>query len=86
MFHSTLVRKPALFFLSKSDPIGSVRANSVLRQSWESLGIACDWQCWEKSPHVGHYQKHREEYENKLVDFLQSVNMIQYPEKLQARI
>lgn len=86
MFHSTLVKKPALFFLSKSDPIGAVSTNEVLRQSWESLGISCDWKCWDKSPHVGHFQKHREEYEIALLNFLQTVNMIQYPEKVRAVI
>lgn len=88
MFHSTLVKKPALLFLSKTDPIGAVSANLQLKQSWESLGISCDWKCFEKSPHVGHYVKYPEEYENSLFNFLHSVNMIKYPktDRVQARI
>lgn len=87
MFHSTLVKKPALFLLSNNDPIGSVTANTALRQSWESLGIRCDWKCWDKSPHVGHFQKYRDDYINKLYYFLQSVNMVQdAEEKICARI
>lgn len=86
IFHSTLVRKPALFFLSHSDPIGAVSANLQLRRSWESLGISCDWKCFDKSPHVGHYLKHPDEYADTLYNFLHSMNMIKYTEKMQARI
>lgn len=87
MFHSTLVKKPALLLLSDSDPIGSVSANKVLRQSWESLGMRCEWKCWDKSPHVAHFQRYRDDYINILYGFLQSVNMIQREqEAMQARI
>lgn len=85
MFYSTLVKKPALFFLSHSDPIGAASANLQLRAAWEALGISCDWKCWEASPHVGHFLKHREEYVYSLIDFLQSINMVQYPEKMRLR-
>lgn len=84
MFASTLVKKPALFLLSHSDPIGSVRANTVLRQSWESAGIRCDWKCWDKSPHVAHFQRYREDYTNILFGFLHSVNMMQREQEAQA--
>lgn len=85
MFHSTLVKKPALFLLSQSDPIGSVRSNEQLRQSWESLGVRCDWKCWEESSHVAHFQRHRDDYINILYGFLQSVNMRE-KEAIRARI
>lgn len=87
MFHSTLVKKPALFLLSSDDPIGSVASNAAVRQSWESLGIRCDWKCWDKSPHVGHFQKYRDDYVNKLYDFLQSLNKDkESQEKIRVRI
>lgn len=87
VFHSTLVKKPALFLLSDSDPIGSVKANTVLRQSWESLGIRCDWKCWDKSAHVAHFQRYRDDYTTILSSFLQSLNMMQREqEAMQARI
>ena len=76
MFYSTLVKKPALLFLSHSDPIGAVSSNKQLRESWESLGISCEWKCWDKSPHVGHFLKHRDEYVETLMNFLQSINMV----------
>lgn len=87
MFHSTLVKKPALLLLSNNDPIASVSANKVLKQSFESLGIRTEWKCWEKSPHVAHFQKYREDYINVLYAFLQSINMMQREqEAMQARI
>lgn len=87
MFHSTLVKKPALFLLSQSDPIGSVAANAVVKQSYESLGIRCEWKCWEKSPHVQHFQHYKDDYTNVVYGFLQSVNMLQREqEAMRARI
>lgn len=38
MFHTSFVKAPALFFVSKADSIGSVSANIRARDSWESLG------------------------------------------------
>lgn len=87
IFHSTLVKKPALFLLSDSDPIGSVSANKVVKQSFESLGIRCEWKCWEKSPHVAHFQHYPDDYTNIVHGFLQSVNMLQREqEAMRARI
>lgn len=87
MFHSTLVKKPALFLLSQSDPIGSVSANKVVKQSYESIGIRCEWKCWEKSPHVAHFQYYPDDYINVVYGFLQSVNMLQREqEAMRARI
>lgn len=59
----------------------------MLKQSWESLGIRCDWKCWEQSQHVAHFQRYRNDYTNILFGFLQSVNMIQREqEAMRARI
>lgn len=87
MFHSTLVKKPALLLLSNNDPIASVSANKVLKQSFESLGIPTSWKCWDKSVHVAHFQKYREDYISVLYGFLQSINMMQREKAaLRARI
>lgn len=87
MFQSTLVKKPALLLVSNGDPIGSVSANKELRKSWESLGIRCEWKCWDESVHVAHFQKYRDDYINVLFDFLQSINMIQREKQaMRARI
>lgn len=84
MFHSTLVKKPALFLLSHNDPIGSVGANEVLRMNWEALGIRCDWKTWDESSHVGHFQKYSGDYTNRLFDFLKSLTIEQQDEKRRA--
>lgn len=86
MFHSTLVKSPALFLLSKTDPVGAVASNQRVRESWESLGISCTWKCWDKSPHVGHYHKHKEEYVETLFNHLRSINMIGFADKLRAKL
>lgn len=39
VFHSTLLKAPALFLLSKTDPIGAEGSNMSVRESMESLGI-----------------------------------------------
>lgn len=39
IFHSACIRVPALFFVSRSDPIGTVSSNLTLRDNWESTGI-----------------------------------------------
>lgn len=86
MFHDTMVRAPALFLLSKNDPVGSVASNQVLRDHWEALNIQVTWKCWEKSAHVGHFRRHKEEYLEALFNHLQLVNLVRYQEKLRAKL
>lgn len=73
MFHTNIVKAPALFFLSKSDPIGALSANSRVRDSWENSGIKVRWNCWDKSPHVGHLRAHTQKYTEELTAFLKEV-------------
>ncbi|CAK1588970.1 unnamed protein product [Parnassius mnemosyne] len=62
LFHTNLCRAPALFLLSQSDPVGAESSNRAVYDSWCKMGIKCTWQCWDRSPHVQHFIKHREEY------------------------
>lgn len=39
MFHTNLIKAPALFILSKTDPIGAVSSNLRAKESWENMGI-----------------------------------------------
>lgn len=39
VFHSASIRVPALLFVSRSDPIGTVSSNLAVRDNWESAGI-----------------------------------------------
>lgn len=38
-FHLNLCHAPALFLLSKTDPVGAENSNRKVHDSWESLGI-----------------------------------------------
>lgn len=62
MFHTNLLRCPALFLCSKTDPVGTELANGRVRDNWEINGVKCTFKCWDRSPHVGHFQKHPQEY------------------------
>jgi hypothetical protein len=85
MFHTNLIHAPALFFVSKTDPVGAEESNIRVRDSWISMGINVTWKCFDRSPHVQHFMKHRDEYVMTLFNFLQSINMIKYPELMQIR-
>lgn len=39
MFHTNLIRSPALFLISNVDPVGPISSNMRVRDSWDSLGI-----------------------------------------------
>lgn len=38
-FHRNLCRAPALFLISKTDPVGAEESNRRVFDSWESMGI-----------------------------------------------
>lgn len=86
MFHTTLVRAPALFYFSKSDPVGCVESNMRVKESWDSQGMSTYVKCWDKSPHVGHFRKHPKEYISELYAFLDRLNLLAHPEKIQAKL
>lgn len=39
MYHTNLIRVPALIFCSKKDPIGAERSNQRARENWENNGM-----------------------------------------------
>lgn len=45
VFHSSSIRVPALLFISKTDPVGTVPSNLSLRDTWESTGIKVRFVC-----------------------------------------
>ncbi|EAT39479.1 AAEL008742-PA [Aedes aegypti] len=69
---------PALLLISKTDPVGTEAANKRLMAAWESIGIKTTMKCWDRSPHVGHFHKHREEYIELLLAHLSSLNIAGY--------
>ncbi|XP_058170181.1 uncharacterized protein LOC131285344 [Anopheles ziemanni] len=75
LFHHEPARCPALLLVSKTDPVGTEKANLRLRGIWDSLGMKTSMKCWDKSPHVGHFHKHRDEYIELLLTHLRSLDL-----------
>ncbi|XP_011266614.1 uncharacterized protein LOC105257586 isoform X1 [Camponotus floridanus] len=86
VFHSASIRVPALFFVSRSDPIGTVSSNLTLRDDWESAGIKTYVKIFEESPHVAHFYTYPKEYVAELYAFLQKLNLIQNEEKIRSHL
>ncbi|XP_012269924.2 uncharacterized protein LOC105694125 [Athalia rosae] len=86
LFHTNLVRSPALFIISKTDPVGALKCNQRVRDSWDSLGVETYMKIFEKSPHVGHFYKHPKEYVTELYTFLDKIGLIRNEEKIRARM
>lgn len=86
MFHTNLLRCPALFLVSKTDPVGTEVANGRVRDSWESNGVKCTFHCWDRSPHVGHYQKHPEEYVELVFGHLRGLQLAGKKQTLRAKL
>lgn len=85
-FHMNYVHTPALFFVSKTDPVGAEASNRRVADSWIANGVNLTWKCFDRSPHVGHFHKHRDEYLQYLFDHLRSINMVKHPELLRAKL
>ncbi|ETN66661.1 hypothetical protein AND_001554 [Anopheles darlingi] len=81
LFHHEPAQCPALLLVSKTDPVGTETANRRLCDIWESIGVKTTVKCWDKSPHVGHFHKHREEYVQLLLTHLRSLNLPMYNRK-----
>lgn len=77
MFHSTLLKKPALFFVSDNDPIGPPASNQAVRENWERADIKVTFKRWKHSMHAGHLIKHREEYLDLLFKHLEDAGVLE---------
>ncbi|XP_017079163.1 transmembrane protein 53 isoform X3 [Drosophila eugracilis] len=77
MFHSTLLKAPALFFVSDNDPIGPPSSNQAVRENWERADIKVTFKCWERSQHAAHFMKHRDEYLQTLFQHLETCGVLE---------
>ncbi|KAH8299904.1 hypothetical protein KR044_007377 [Drosophila immigrans] len=77
MFHSTLLKAPALFFVSDNDPIGPPSSNQAVRENWERANIKVTFKCWPRSQHAAHLIKHRDEYLDTLFQHLESCGVLE---------
>ncbi|XP_001870294.2 uncharacterized protein LOC6054370 [Culex quinquefasciatus] len=71
-------RCPALLLVSKTDPVGTEAANRRLMATWDSVGVKTTIKCWDRSPHVGHFHRHRDEYIEQVVNHLGSLDIAGY--------
>ena len=87
LFHFTLLKAPALFLVSKNDPVGAEHSNNSVKEDMESAGIKTTWKCWDKSPHVSHYQTYPEEYLSYVFKHLEDTNFFErIAEKTRAKL
>ncbi|XP_070156870.1 uncharacterized protein [Polyergus mexicanus] len=86
MFHIATIPVPALLFVSKTDPVGTVAASLNVRDTWESLGIKTYVKIFEESPHVAHFYRYPKEYVAELYAFLQKLNLIQNEKKIRSHL
>uniref|UniRef100_A0A2A4JBY1 Transmembrane protein 53 n=1 Tax=Heliothis virescens TaxID=7102 RepID=A0A2A4JBY1_HELVI len=86
LFHTNLCHAPALFLLSRSDPVGAENSNRSVHDSWVKMGVKCTWKCWDRSPHVQHYTKHPKEYVAALYEHLDKYGLVLQPEKMRMRL
>ncbi|XP_019894138.1 uncharacterized protein LOC101898099 isoform X2 [Musca domestica] len=77
MFHSTILKQPALFFVSDNDPIGPPSSNHAVRENWERANIKVTFKCWKKSQHAAHMIKHRDEYLDILYKHLEECGVLE---------
>ncbi|KAI4502598.1 hypothetical protein M0802_002510 [Mischocyttarus mexicanus] len=85
MFHTNLIRSPALFLISNTDPVGLVSSNMRVRDSWDSSGTKTYVKIFDGSPHVGHYLKYPKEYVEELNAFLGMLNLVKGKDKITAQ-
>ncbi|XP_059481534.1 transmembrane protein 53 [Neocloeon triangulifer] len=86
MYHSSMVRTPALFLVSKRDPIGKPESNLKVAENWEALGIDVRFKVWNDSHHVGHFRKYPEEYIAEVAAFLAKIGLMPVACKARAKL
>ncbi|CAH0397059.1 unnamed protein product [Chilo suppressalis] len=86
IYHHPPSRAPALFLLSKNDPVGAECSNRDVHDCWVKDGIQCTWICWDRSPHVLHFFHHPKEYLTALYNHLDKNGLITNREIMLERL
>ncbi|CAL4157268.1 unnamed protein product, partial [Meganyctiphanes norvegica] len=55
MFHEPFLKLPALFLISKSDPVSTPDMIENATKDWDKHNVSMSIKTWDKSPHVSHY-------------------------------
>lgn len=75
-FRTQPVPAPALIFASKVDPIGTERQSLEIVSIFRKQNVDATFMCFEDSPHVQHYHKHKKEYMRLLREHLEKCGLI----------
>jgi len=75
------LNKPALFLISKVDPIGTPQMNYHCYNQWKKRGVPVFMKEFEDSPHVSHYYMHEAEYQAEMYAFLREIGMLESHQK-----
>lgn len=86
IFGVGLLRAPGLFIVSKTDLIGTEATSRGFVDNWAKKDIKVSLKCFDSSPHVGHFVKHRDEYLECLYDHLDAEHMLKYRENIKAKL
>lgn len=74
--HNQYFRCPTLVLLSRNDEVANHVNTFKAIDNWKGKGIQVFHKCWENSPHVSHYFKYPQEYQNLIESFLKNINAI----------
>lgn len=74
-FYNRPLKSPALFLNSENDPIAPMDVIRGLQKFWVQDGIKVTTKTWESTPHVGHMQRHPDEYKQTVNQFLSSTGI-----------
>ena len=72
-FHGIPAMAPSLWLCSKIDPFMRSEDIEKVVDKWEAIGVKCDTNCWENSPHVLHFKRNTAEYTRLLDQFLDPI-------------
>lgn len=76
-FHHDSLHAPTLLFFSNTDILGTQEMHSRIRDNFMANGIEVTSKCFNDSPHIQHFIKHKAEYTKYLLNLLQSSQLIE---------
>lgn len=76
-FHHKAIPVPALIFSSKTDFIGTEEKARNIAKDFQAQNISTTSKCFDRSPHVGHFKCHKDEYLRLLINHLRLCKLVQ---------
>lgn len=75
-FHNDPLRAPTLIFFSNTDLIGTKEMHFRIRNNFMANGIEVTSKCFNDSPHIQHFIRHKVEYTKYVLNLLESSKLI----------